>query len=65
MEHFLTNPDGVTAVEWFERWLTTKWQPGQPLPDSAKLSEGVTLRLAVLTDEGETRRKIEYEDFGD
>ena len=65
LEHFLTNPDGVTAVEWFERWLTTKWQPGQPLPDSAKLSEGVTLRLAVLTDEGETRRKIEYEDFGD
>ncbi len=65
LEYFLTNPDGVTAVEWFERWLTTEWQPGQLLPDSAKPSECVTLRLAVLTDEGETRRKIEYEDFGD
>lgn len=65
LEHFLTNPDGVTAVEWFERWLTTEWQPGQPLPDSAKPGEGVTLRLAVLSDEGETRREIKYEDFGD
>ena len=64
LEHFLTAPDGVAAIEWFERWLNSVWQPGQLLPESARPTDGVTLRLVILTDEGQTRRRIEYEDFG-
>ena len=64
LEHFLTAPDGVAAVEWFERWLNSVWQPGQLLPESARPTDGVTLRLVILTDEGQTLRRIEYEDFG-
>ena len=64
LEHFLTAPDGVAAIEWFERWLVSDWQPGQLLPESARPTDGVTLRLVNLTDEGETRRRIEYEDVG-
>ena len=63
LEHFLVSPHGVTAVEWYERWLVAKWQPGQALPESVQPSEGVTLRLAVLSDIGETEREIKYEDF--
>lgn len=65
LEYFLTTPDGVAAVEWFERWLVGGWQLGQPLPESAQLTDGGTLRLVKLTDEGETQRRIEYEDFSD
>lgn len=63
LEHFLVSPHGVTAVEWYERWLVAKWQPGQALPESVQPSKGVTLRLAVLSDIGETEREIKYEDF--
>ncbi|GIT77802.1 MAG: hypothetical protein Ct9H300mP32_1840 [Verrucomicrobiota bacterium] len=31
LEHYLTAPVGVTAVEWFERWLGGGWRLGQPL----------------------------------
>ena len=65
LEHHLTMPDGLAAVEWFERWLGGGWQPGQPLPESAKPADGQVLRLAHLADEGETKRKIVHEDFGD
>ena len=64
LEHYLTTPDGVTAAEWFERWLGSDWQPGQPLPESAKPADGQVLRLVHLADEGETKRKIVHEDFG-
>lgn len=65
LEHFLVAPDGVTAVEWYDRWLMVKWRPGQALPESVEPSEGVALRLAVFSDMGESKRKIEYEDFSD
>jgi hypothetical protein len=64
LEHFLTAPDGVAVVEWYERWLAGGWQPGEPFPESARPTDGATLRLVNLTDEGQTRRRIEYEDFG-
>ena len=64
LEHYLTTPDGVTAVEWFERWLGGGWQPGQALPESAQPNVGQVLRLVLFSDEGETKRKIFYEDFG-
>jgi len=64
LEHYLTQSDGVAAVEWFERWLGGDWQLGQPLPESAQPSAGQVLRLVIFSDEGETKRKITYEDFG-
>ena len=64
LEHHLTMPDGLAAVEWFERWLGGGWQPGQPLPESAQPVGGQALRLVHLSDEGETKRKIVHEDFG-
>ena len=64
LEHYLTAPDGVTAVEWFERWLGGDWQSSQALPESAQPSAGQVLRLVIFSDEGETKRKITYEDFG-
>ena len=54
-----------SAAEWFERWLGSDWQPGQPLPESAQPAGGQALRLVHLSDEGETKRKIVHEDFGD
>ncbi len=65
LEYFLTTPDGGAAVEWFERWLGGGWQPGQPLPVSAQPDGGQALRLVHLSDEGETKRRIVHEDFGD
>ena len=65
LEHYLTKPDGVTAVEWFERWLGGDWQPGQALPGSARPGAGHVLRLVIFSEEGETKRKIIHEDFGD
>ena len=50
-------------MEWYERWLVAKWHPGQALPESFQPSKGVTLRLVVLSDIGETEREIKYEDF--
>ena len=64
LEHYLTAPVGVTAVEWYERWLGGGWQPGQPLPESAQPADGQALRLVRFSDEGETKRKIEHEDIG-
>ncbi|HJO08587.1 MAG TPA: tRNA (adenosine(37)-N6)-threonylcarbamoyltransferase complex ATPase subunit type 1 TsaE [Verrucomicrobiota bacterium] len=64
LEHYLTATDGVTAVEWFERWIGGEWKPGQPLPEQVQLTDGKALRLVYLSDEGETKRKIVHEDFG-
>ena len=59
LEHYLTLPDGVAAVELYERW-----QPGQPLPEPVHPADGQALRLVRFSDEGETRRRIVHEDFG-
>lgn len=57
-EYFFT-PRGVTVVEWAERWFGTV----------SGLEFGVSsfpgcLRWVKLSAESETRRRIEYEDFG-
>ena len=57
-EYFFT-PRGVTVVEWAERW----WDEVQ----SSQLrvqSPGGRLRWVKFFSESETRRRIEYEDFG-
>ena len=59
LEEYFYKPQGVTVVEWVERWF----HPGQ----SAK-SEGqyflVPYRSVRIETFGETERRITYEDFG-
>jgi tRNA threonylcarbamoyladenosine biosynthesis protein TsaE len=57
-EYFFT-PRGVTVVEWAERW----WDEVQSSKFKVQGSGGC-LRWVNLTAESETRRRIEYEDFG-
>ncbi len=55
LEPYLVRPDGVTVVEWIERWL----DPAQ-IPSFAPGS----FRRVQFKTLGETAREITYEDFG-
>ena len=57
-EYFFT-PRGVTVVEWAERW----WDEVQS-PQLRVQSPRGRLRWVKFTSESETRRRIEYEDYG-
>jgi tRNA threonylcarbamoyladenosine biosynthesis protein TsaE len=57
LEEYLINPEGVTVVEWIERWM----------PEVQGLSSKVQgreaqLRLVLFETLGETERRISYED---
>jgi tRNA threonylcarbamoyladenosine biosynthesis protein TsaE len=55
LDLYFDKPDGVTVVEWVERWLDGKpWTP----------SRGAKIRQVEIRSIGETERKIIYEDFG-
>jgi tRNA threonylcarbamoyladenosine biosynthesis protein TsaE len=56
LEDYLVSPDGVTVVEWIERWLE-----GMTLENKSGLGLKRLVRIETL---GETERKISYEDFG-
>jgi tRNA threonylcarbamoyladenosine biosynthesis protein TsaE len=53
------NPDGVSVIEWAERWLDHE-------RDFANANAGVSSRLRLVQIEtiSETERRIRYEDFG-
>ena len=57
LEPYLENPDGVTVVEWAERWpeLTRSAERG---------TRNEKLRLARIETLGETDRRITYDDPG-
>ena len=55
LEPYLVRPEGVTVVEWVERWLD-KSSPPWFAPGR--------LRRAQIRILGETDREISYEDFG-
>jgi tRNA threonylcarbamoyladenosine biosynthesis protein TsaE len=52
LEPYLFDPDGVTVVEWAERW---PWE---------MRNESAVVRLAKLEVISETERRITYEDSG-
>ena len=60
LEEFL-QPDGVTVIEWAERWIVE----GVQSPKSKV--QGLAFRYCSVRIEvlGETERRITYEDFGD
>jgi tRNA threonylcarbamoyladenosine biosynthesis protein TsaE len=55
LEPYLVRPEGVTVVEWVERWLEGT-NPAGPL--------GGKFRRARIRTLGESEREITYEDFG-
>jgi tRNA threonylcarbamoyladenosine biosynthesis protein TsaE len=59
LEEYLLNPDGVTVVEWIERWIPIEEQ-GTPIIGQ-RTSDQVT-RLARLETLSEMERRISYED---
>lgn len=59
LDDYFFTPRGVTVVEWAERWFGTV--PGSGFPASGFTGR---LRWVKFTSESETRRRIEYEDFG-
>lgn len=52
LEDYLVNPDGVTVVEWIERWL----------PEVQRRED--TVRLVQFETLSETERRITYENPG-
>jgi tRNA threonylcarbamoyladenosine biosynthesis protein TsaE len=56
LEDYLNRPEGVTVVEWIERWLEGGvWTP----------TRGARFRRVEIQIRDETSREIIYEDFGD
>ena len=58
LEEFL-QPDGVTVVEWAERWAQTISNLKAQISDS-----GIRYREVRIESLNETERRITYEDFG-
>lgn len=59
LEEYLPHPEGVTVVEWIERW-----QPeGKDRPNPGTTPAGAT-RMISIEALGETERRISYEDPG-
>jgi tRNA threonylcarbamoyladenosine biosynthesis protein TsaE len=60
LEEYLVNPNGVTVVEWIERWLPFEVQGSKfKVQGPARVT-----RLAYLETLSETERRITYEDPG-
>ena len=60
LEEYL-QPDGVTVIEWAERWIVQGVQSPKSKTQSFALRYR-SVRIEVLS---ETERRITYEDFGD
>jgi tRNA threonylcarbamoyladenosine biosynthesis protein TsaE len=56
LDQYLLAPEGVTVVEWIERWLKG---PPPDLPNPSR-----PFRLVRFEQSSETERQITYEDFG-
>ena len=59
LESYFYRPQGVTVVEWAERWFGK--EPGFGIQDSRLPALCRFVRIETL---GETDRRITYEDFG-
>ena len=59
LEEYLINPEGITVVEWIERWPAEEWRTA----DSGKKSNVIT-RVARIETLSEVERRITYEDSG-
>ena len=62
LEEYLS-PDGVTVIEWAERWFGEFPGTGE-LHRVSELRDAGLHRWALLESAGENERRILYEDFG-
>ena len=60
LEEYLTNPDGITVVEWMTRWSG----PDHQRPNVGSRSSQTRTRMAFIESIGEMERRITYEDSG-
>jgi len=73
LDEYFAQTDGVTVVEWFDRWPAEAWPPppllqpasgSVPAGHSADRSGRKGLRKVVLEVLSDTQRLISYEDSG-
>jgi len=73
LDEYFSQTDGVTVVEWFDRWPDEAWPPppesqGLPagIPAERSVGRGARQRLrkVVLEVLSDTQRRISYEDSG-
>jgi tRNA threonylcarbamoyl adenosine modification protein YjeE len=63
LEDFLT-PDGVTVVEWAERFFVREHSTSNIQHPTPNPNPGTRWRWVVIEALNETERRISYEDFG-
>ena len=64
LEQYL-KPDGVTIIEWVERWQLEDSKLGAPSRRPANLlPSGAAYRSVQIEQLGQNERRISYEDFG-
>jgi tRNA threonylcarbamoyladenosine biosynthesis protein TsaE len=63
LEDFLT-PDGVTVVEWVERFFVREHSTSNIQHPTPNPNPGARWRWVVIEALNETERRITYEDFG-
>ena len=59
LEEYLLDPEGVTVVEWIERWRPEVQGPRSKVPGLKNIT-----RMVWLETVGEMERRITYEDSG-
>ena len=63
LEEYLSNPDGVTVVEWIERWLPESRITNYESQTADRILNGA-MRFARIETLSETERRITYGDSG-
>ena len=67
LESYLDAPDGLSVVEWIERWTGEEVQSSKFKVQSSRFpgpNRPARYRRVVIEILGETERQIQYEDFG-
>lgn len=64
LDEFLIQPNGVTLVEWPERWFGADFFQLNTEKNGFVLPPETGVRRVVLEALGETERRLVYEDFG-
>ena len=60
LEEYLNNPEGITVVEWIERWLPAE----ERQTSSIGMRSNTVTRIARIETLSEMERRITYEDPG-
>ncbi|HEY1170361.1 MAG TPA: tRNA (adenosine(37)-N6)-threonylcarbamoyltransferase complex ATPase subunit type 1 TsaE [Verrucomicrobiae bacterium] len=64
LDEFLIQPNGITLVEWPERWFSSEFFALNAEKDGFVVKPEANVRRLVFETLGETERRVVYEDFG-